>query len=287
MQNIQAGRIDFQGLKYVENDSDEIPRHLLQAGDLLFNRTNSPELVGKSAVFPGGLRAIFASYLIRVRIQPELAVPQFVCHWINSPWGRIWARQVKSDGVSQSNINSTKLAEMPLPLPPIEEQVAICAKLGQLLSLANSICERALRGLQQADWLVQSCYVQAFEGTLVETEAFIAARDGRSFESATQLLERISSPGGRRPARQHAPYELAPISITRPPVMKSLADINRDSHLGTILRMSKKAMTPEQLLRASDLNVDDFYTQLKHEINAKTLKETRRDTKTVLLEAMP
>lgn len=78
-------------LKYCGIDS-EIERLLLRDGDLLFNRTNSPELVGKSAVYHGDSPMSFASYLIRIRFDTEIAHPDFANYWLNSAWGREWAR---------------------------------------------------------------------------------------------------------------------------------------------------------------------------------------------------
>lgn len=141
MGNIQEGQLDLGNLKYCALDQ-EIDRLLLLDGDLLFNRTNSPELVGKSAVFHGAEPTSFASYLIRVRFAEHVAHPDFVNYWINSAWGRQWARTVKSDGVSQSNINGTKLSFMPLPLPPFEEQLVIVERAARMLQHADEISAR-------------------------------------------------------------------------------------------------------------------------------------------------
>lgn len=86
MGNIQDGSLDLSDLKYIAVDR-EIEGLLLEDGDLLFNRTNSPELVGKSAIYHGDAPTTFASYLIRVRFHPDIVDPEFVNYWINSVWG--------------------------------------------------------------------------------------------------------------------------------------------------------------------------------------------------------
>ncbi len=132
MSNIQDGYIDLSDLKYVRlADANASVR--LARGDIIFNRTNSPELVGKAAVVDDDRSMTFASYLIRLRCRPELAEPRLVCRWINSAWGREWAARVRTDGVSQSNINGTKLAEMTVPLAPLAEQRRIVAQVEALL----------------------------------------------------------------------------------------------------------------------------------------------------------
>lgn len=166
MGNIQDGELDLTDLKYCPPDS-EIERLLLEDGDLLFNRTNSPELVGKSAVFHAGVVASFASYLIRVRFDDEIAHPDFVNYWINSAWGRAWAQLAKTDGVSQSNINGSKLALMPIPLPPIEEQLAIVERASAMLTLADGLLRRIATAASVVDRSSQAILAKAFRGDLL------------------------------------------------------------------------------------------------------------------------
>ena len=150
MGNIQNGRMDFSDLKYVKND-DSFLKFQLQRGDILFNRTNSIELVGKSAVYDSDIVAIFASYLIRIQCDPDLIVPSFLNWWINGPEGKEWARRVRTDGVSQSNINGKKLAALQFPLPPLAEQRRIVAQLEALLADVDRVRGRleAVAGTMQ------------------------------------------------------------------------------------------------------------------------------------------
>ncbi|MCP2290968.1 restriction endonuclease subunit S [Nocardia amikacinitolerans] len=165
MGNIRDGSLDLRDLKYITRDN-EIDRLLLRDGDLLFNRTNSPELVGKSAVWRGSKSATFASYLIRVRFHEDAAVPEFVNYWINSAWGRAWARQVKTDGVSQSNINGTKLGAMPVPLPPLEEQREIVRRVEKLLKGRDEILAKVSAVSSLLEHSCQSVIGKAFRGEI-------------------------------------------------------------------------------------------------------------------------
>lgn len=169
MGNIQDGRLDVRDLKYCVPDA-EIERLILEDGDLLFNRTNSPELVGKSAVFHETMAMSFASYLIRVRFIPDVALPDFVNYWINSAWGRVWARQVKTDGVSQSNINGSKLALVPLPLPPIEEQKVIVERASLMLKAADQLLESIEKATRCVNRSSQATLAKAFRGELITTQ---------------------------------------------------------------------------------------------------------------------
>jgi len=165
MGNIQDGQLDFSDLKYCSVDG-EIERLMLEPGDLLFNRTNSPELVGKSAVYQSGMPASFASYLIRVRFDNRVALPDFVNYWLNSAWGRAWAQLAKTDGVSQSNINGSKLALMTVPLPPIDEQAVIVERASQVLMAADAIHARIETASSAVDKSSRAVLAKAFRGQL-------------------------------------------------------------------------------------------------------------------------
>lgn len=166
MQNIQDGRLDLRSVRHVALDEDRRDAFLLSQGDVLFNRTNSPELVGKAAVFDRSVTAVFASYLIRVAVDERVADPRFVAHWINSPWGRTWAAAVKKDALSQSNINMRKLAALPLPWAPVEQQRAICDALDVLLAQGDALEEQIDEQGRVAEQLRWTIVDAAFAGTL-------------------------------------------------------------------------------------------------------------------------
>ncbi len=100
MGNIQQGEIDWTDLAFT-SDNREIERYSLQPGDVLFNRTNSPQLVGKTGLYRGERPAIFAGYLIRIRCSERNVYAEYLTFCLNSPSGRSYCQRVKSDGVSQ------------------------------------------------------------------------------------------------------------------------------------------------------------------------------------------
>lgn len=167
MGNIQDGRLDLSDLKFVPR-SREINGVRLRQWDIIFNRTNSPELVGKSAVIDVDKEMVFASYLIRLRTRPQIGDPRYLCSWINSAWGREWARRVRTDGVSQSNINGSKLAEMPLPLAPLPEQHRIVEQVEALFAQVNKAKDRLDRVKQILTRFRQAVLAAACSGKLTE-----------------------------------------------------------------------------------------------------------------------
>ena len=137
MGNMQNGRIVWDDLVF-SNDEQEIKNYCLYAGDVLFNRTNSPELVGKTSIYRGERDAIFAGYLIRIN-QYKCISPEYLTFYMNSFIAKKYGQAVKTDAVNQSNINATKLCSYPFPLCSIEEQKQIVYELECRLSLHDQI----------------------------------------------------------------------------------------------------------------------------------------------------
>jgi type I restriction enzyme S subunit len=167
MGNIQNGRFDWEDLVFTSDDI-EIKKYLLKKNDVLFNRTNSAELVGKTAIYKGERPAIFAGYLIRINRIESLVDANYLTYFLNSHDAKSYGNTVKSFGVNQSNINGTKLKTYPIPVPTIEEQQRIVEEIESRLSVCDKLEETINASLKQADALRQSILKQAFEGKLVK-----------------------------------------------------------------------------------------------------------------------
>lgn len=129
MNNIKDGMLDLSDLKHIELSEKERQRLVLRDGDILFNRTNSKELVGKCAVFHDRGEYVFASYLIRVCTITEEANPDFVSFVLNSPIGRKQIDAMSRQIIGQANINSQELRTLQIPLPPVNLQRRIMERI--------------------------------------------------------------------------------------------------------------------------------------------------------------
>jgi type I restriction enzyme, S subunit len=141
MGNIVNGQLISTNLKYIAPDIDDLPRLYLRENDILFNRTNSYELVGKTAIYLGENNvSTFASYLIRVRLAETRLNPIYFCMVMNTPYFR--KTQIEPEIVQQcgqANFNGTKLSNTLIPLPPLSEQNRIVAKIELLMALCDRL----------------------------------------------------------------------------------------------------------------------------------------------------
>lgn len=182
MGNIQNGFLDWSDLVYTNND-EEINKYYLSSGDVLFNRTNSPEWVGKTALYLGKQPAIFAGYLIRINQIPTIVNARYLNYFLNSIFAKKHSNKVKTDGVNQSNINGTKLINYPFPYCSLEEQNKIVEEIESRFSICDQLEATITENLQKSEALRQSILKQAFSGKLVPQNP--------NDEPASVLLERI------------------------------------------------------------------------------------------------
>ncbi|MGB4916252.1 MAG: restriction endonuclease subunit S [Propionicimonas sp.] len=165
MGNIQNAALDWRSLKYLPRSHADFPRLLLRRGDLLFNRTNSAELVGKSAVVDTPDDASFASYLIRVRFDPSV-LPEWANMVINSLQGRSYISSVVSQQVGQANVNGTKLKAFPLPVPPLDEQRRRVLEHGLVAETVRRTSDSLIRIKDRGEAVRRSLLAAAFSGRL-------------------------------------------------------------------------------------------------------------------------
>jgi restriction endonuclease S subunit len=139
MMNIEAGKVVENDLKYIDLSDTEFERFRLFSGDVLFNRTNSYELVGRTGVYDLDGEHVFASYLVRLRTNSKLLLPEYLTAFLNCEVGRRQVMAFATRGVSQANVNASSLLKVVVPLPPIEHQ----RKVVELIS-ANTVSLAAI-----------------------------------------------------------------------------------------------------------------------------------------------
>lgn len=133
MNEIAQGRmVDNGAMKCADISAEEFAKYRLNRGDLLFNRTNSIEHVGKTGLFDLDGDYCFASYLVRVVPDSAQVLPLFLCLMMNSPAFQQEAKSKASKSINQANINATVMRNLKVPVPTLDEQRRLVAEVEAL-----------------------------------------------------------------------------------------------------------------------------------------------------------
>lgn len=163
MGNLQDGEISWDDLAY-SNDEEDIEKYKLVPGDVLFNRTNSPALVGKASIYRGEYPAIYAGYLIKLDYDRSRVIGDYLNYSLNTVSAKEYCNSVKTDGVNQSN--AKKIGAYIFAMPQIDEQAEIVRLLNDLLIKEQQAKEAAEGVMEQIDLIKKSILARAFRGEL-------------------------------------------------------------------------------------------------------------------------
>jgi type I restriction enzyme S subunit len=156
-----SGGIDLTSLSYVELSEEKFETLRLLPGDIIFNRTNSTELVGKTAHWNLELDAVLASYLVKLKLKKKVVADYFAALLNTRYYKRLFQERCKK-AVGQSNISPTLLKEFPMLVPPLplqQEFAHIVRKLERLRAQQRE-------AQRQAEHLFQTLLHRAFRGEL-------------------------------------------------------------------------------------------------------------------------
>ena len=168
------GTLDLGDLKYANLTPREEARFGIQEGDILFNRTNSKELVGKTGVWDGRFPAAAASYFIRVRVDRDVVRPDWVWRFMNSAAMKKHLFAIARGAIGQANINSAELKSFLLPIPPLEEQ----QRIGALLDRATEIRRRADAARAKARAAIPALFLDMFGDPATNPKGWSKAKVG-------------------------------------------------------------------------------------------------------------
>ncbi|MBL7250078.1 restriction endonuclease subunit S [Alloalcanivorax marinus] len=155
------GGWDMSSIKYIDLESNEEEKYLVKKGDILFNRTNSKELVGKTAVYRFDEPMAFAGYLVRARASGE-ADPEYIAAFMNSPQTKSRLVSMCKSIVGMANINAKEFQAIPIPVPPLNLQNRFSAIVDSVLRQKSKVNDC----LEELDVLFHSLQEKAFSGEL-------------------------------------------------------------------------------------------------------------------------
>ncbi|WP_395160597.1 restriction endonuclease subunit S [Ilumatobacter sp.] len=155
------GRLDLTDLKYIDLEGRELDNHLAHSGDVLFNRTNSAELVGKTAVYRGSEPIAYAGYLVRLRPGDRLDA-EYLGAFMNLRTTKQTLRAMCKSIVGMANINAKEVQTIEMPLPPVDLQRSFASARERSAVRRRSMESQAA----QFDTLFAALQQRAFRGEL-------------------------------------------------------------------------------------------------------------------------
>ena len=162
MNNITySGYLNLENLKYIDIEGEELEKCIVRKGDVLFNRTNSAELIGKTCVFNIEEPMIIAGYIIRIRLNKEV-LPIYLSMFLNSNYGKGLLRGMAKGAVNQANINAQELKSINIAIPPIELQ----NQFSTFVSQVDKLKFEAQKSLTEMENNFNSLMQKAFSGEL-------------------------------------------------------------------------------------------------------------------------
>jgi type I restriction enzyme S subunit len=152
---VQRNRLDLKVIKTINVPDEEMPKYRLETGDVLLCEGNSPDLVGRGAIWHGEIAdCVHQNHVLRVRLDQAKALPEFVLSVINSAYGQAYFRSKAKRTTNLASINSREVATFPLPLPSVDRQRALVAALeaGRAKAAALRLEAATLRESAWADF---------------------------------------------------------------------------------------------------------------------------------------
>ena len=190
--SVRPGFVDLEDVKYLGAEDSENELNYLMDGDLLFTRlSGSLDYVANCAKVRGlcGRRIQYPDRLFRAKVE---AMDTSFCELIfSAPFVRKLITERAKSSAGHQRVSISDITRQPIPIAALEEQLEIVRRVEKLFTLADQIAGRYRRTQAQLDNLPQSILGKAFRGELVPTEAELARREGRYYEPASILLERI------------------------------------------------------------------------------------------------
>jgi type I restriction enzyme S subunit len=279
-QNVRPLRFDPTGIVFIDAAFHaDLRKSALEGGEILVTRSGAN--TGDCCVYPESYGKANCADLVVTRPLSGL-IPAYGAIYVSSPEGqaRIGLRET---GMAQPHFNIGAMRAKAIPLPPVDEQREIVRRVDMLLAAVDGIGDHVRAAILRTELLPQAILARAFRGELVSTEAQLAAKEGREYEPASALLERVQEVRKQqKPAKRWRGDE----KMTRP--RGSRAARNRRP-LAEVLREQGKPLTPERLFELAgfdELTVDEFYEQLRGLIQAGTVRQRRPNRKDVTLEAV-
>jgi type I restriction enzyme S subunit len=168
MNNISTnGRPDFSLIRRIPKQIAEKQNRWLQIGDILFCNTNSTELVGKTCLFTGfEEQCTYSNHLTRLRCNKETVLPKWFSLCLQQLWVNKYFALNCKEFIGQSAFSNEKLKKIEIPIPPLDEQCRIVARIEELTRRAEEARKLLLETEKQISYFQSTLLAKAFRGEL-------------------------------------------------------------------------------------------------------------------------
>ena len=186
--------LNNEEFKRVELSKSDIKRYSLNENEILVNRVNSIEYLGKCGLVKQlNETTVFESNIMRLKILNSCINSQYITLFLSSALGEREIRRFAKHAVNQASINQTDVSLTPIPICTLEEQEQVVKEASTCLSVCEKVEESITVSLVKAKALRQSILKKAFEGTLLSEEEIAACKAAPDYEPASVLLEKIKA----------------------------------------------------------------------------------------------
>ncbi len=264
-QNIHFEGFNKKGLAFIDKTQAEALKSVeVRTNDVLLNITGAS--IGRVTLAPEEMDGGRVNQHVCI-IRPEkIVLPAFLSYFLTSPVMQNFIMK-KQYGVTRQALTKGMILDFDIPIPPPDEQKEIIQRVEKLFTLTNKIKEHVKTATEKAEKLTQSILAKAFRGELVPTEAELAKIQGRTYETAEQLLERIQEERKRlkvkKPKRKQKLVTAFVLNTAH--IASEEVTVTTLGSLFEIISESKDGVKPEALLEASKYSIDtieNFYEEL-------------------------
>lgn len=282
--SVRSRKVLLDELRYLPNADSYVKTYHLRDRDLLFTRYNgSLELLGVCGLVQG-LRdrvILYPDKLMRVRIEHQLVLPEFIEMYFASPDARQRVTSKAKTTSGQQGVSGADIKAQPIPLAPLSEQQQLVIRLQAILTTSDEHAAALLETHEELDQLNQSILAKAFRGALMPQDP--------NDEPASVLLARIREQRAQQAEATKGTKKTTTMQ-RRDAMRKKLLGLSSSYRpLVEVLTTKGKPMLPQQLLTEAgydDDSIEDFYSALREEIAKGRIQENRLTESDVVLEAV-
>jgi type I restriction enzyme S subunit len=156
------GVLDLSEVVFIPPEMADLNTYSLKKGDVLFNNTNSKELVGRASLVKEDLNYTFSNHITRLRVNNKLVTPEWLSWSINYLWLKGYFLKICRKWVGQAGVNTTMLKLTKIPLPPLEEQKRIVSRLELLISRAEGAKRLRKLAREEAEKIMHAALNKVF-----------------------------------------------------------------------------------------------------------------------------